>query len=83
MTIALRLLGTLVMAVLSWAALGYLASAPLGAIYGWSGHPAVPAAPSWVYIMVYAVALPLLCLAGAWKMARLLEDRWKGSRTDG
>ena len=83
MTIALRFLGTLVVAVVSWAVLGYLASAPLGAIYGWSGHPAIPAAPTAVYILVYAVVLPLLCLAGGWKITRWLEGRWGRPRTDG
>lgn len=83
MIVALRLLGTLVLAVLGWAVLGYLASAPLGAIYGWSGHPAIPAAPSWVYILVYAVVLPLLCLAGGWKMTRWTENRWGKGRGDG
>ena len=77
MIIALRVLGTLVVAALSWAVLGYLATAPLGAIYGWGGHPAAPAAPMAVYVLVYLVVLPLLCLGGAWKLIRSVEKRWR------
>ena len=63
----LRAACTLVLAVVGWAVLGYLATAPLGALYGWSGHPSIPGAPTAVYIGLYLIALPALCLVGAWK----------------
>lgn len=65
-SVALRVVGTLVLATLSWALLGYFATLPLGAIYGWGGHPAIPSAPIGVYIALYGVVFPLLCLAAAW-----------------
>lgn len=73
-SVALRVLGTLVLATISWALLGYFATLPLGAIYGWGGHPALPSAPIGVYIALYAVVFPLLCLAAAWfVMGRLIR----------
>jgi hypothetical protein len=80
MTIALRLLATLVVGTISYVVLGYLAVAPLGAIYGWGGHPAMPSAPMPLYYTLYVGVLPVLCLAGAWKLTRWLEARWRGSR---
>jgi hypothetical protein len=72
--LALRVLGTLVLATISWALLGYFATMPLGAIYGWGGHPALPSAPIGVYIALYGVVFPLLCLAAAWVvMGRLIR----------
>ena len=65
-SVALRLLGTLVLATISWVLLGYFATLPLGAIYGWGGHPALPSAPIGVYIALYGGVFPLLCLAAAW-----------------
>jgi hypothetical protein len=59
-------LGTVALAAPGWLVLGYLATAPLGAIYGWSGHPAIPAAPTSVYVGVYLVVLPLVCVVAAW-----------------
>lgn len=73
--IAYRVVGTFVIALLGWVVLGFMATVPLGAIFGWSGHPAMPAAPLTVYVGVYLVALPLLCLAAAWKAIRWLEGR--------
>jgi hypothetical protein len=67
MSVILRGAATLLLAALAWVVLGYLATAPLGAIYGWSGHPSAPAAPIAVYVGLYLIALPLACLAGAWK----------------
>ena len=64
--VALRVVGTLVLATLSWALLGYFATLPLRAIYGWGGHPAIPSAPIGVYIALYGVVFPLLCLSAAW-----------------
>jgi hypothetical protein len=60
-----RVLATLLIAAVGWAVIGYLATVPLGALYGWSGHPALPAAPPAVYIGLYLVALPVACLVGA------------------
>lgn len=80
MIIALRLLGTLVAAAFGWVVLGYLATGVLGAMYGWGGHPAIPAAPMAVYVVVYGVVLPILCLAGAWKVTGRIETRWRRSR---
>lgn len=73
-----RLAVSLVLAVIGWALLGYLATLPLGAFYGWSGHPAIPAAPWSVYLALYAVVLPGVCLAGGWYIAgRLLASIWR------
>lgn len=75
-SILVRVFVTLLLAAGAWAVLGFLATAPLGAIYGWSGHPSIPAAPMWVYYAVYLAVLPVLCLGGAWVLvgavARLL-----------
>ena len=71
----LRGLGTLVIASIAWVVLGYLATAPLGAIYGWQGHPSIPAAPRSVYVAFYLIILPLICLAGAWMLVRWIESR--------
>lgn len=76
--VALRLVGTLVLATLSWALLGYFATLPLGAIYGWGGHPAIPSAPIGVYIALYGVVFPLLCLAAAWVVMGKLMRRGRG-----
>jgi len=73
--LALRVAGTLVVATIAWAALGYLATVPLGAVFGWSGHPAIPAAPVAVYIVLYLVVLPALCLVGAWRLTGRVERR--------
>lgn len=72
---ALRAVATLVVALVGWVSLGYLATAPLGAIFGWSGHPAIPDAPVAVYIGLYLVVLPVVCLFGAWSIVR-----WAGAR---
>lgn len=66
-----------------WMVLGYLATAPLGAIFGWSGHPAIPAAPVAVYVVVYLIALPVVCLIGAWKLAIWFEAHIGGKRDEG
>jgi hypothetical protein len=76
--LALRLLGTLVLATISWALLGYFATLPLGAIYGWGGHPAIPSAPIGVYIALYGVVFPLLCLAAAWFVMGKLMRHGRG-----
>jgi hypothetical protein len=52
----------------SWAGIGLLTTVPLGTIYGWSGHPAMPDAPFSVYVLVYLLALPALCFGGSWKL---------------
>ena len=65
----LRAIAAFVLAVVGWAILGYLMTVPLGMIYGWSGHPAIPDAPVYVYVGVYIVALPALCLFAAWRLA--------------
>jgi hypothetical protein len=72
--VLIRLLLSVILGVVAWALLGYLATAPLGAIYGWSGHPAIPAAPWSVYVAVYLILLPLVCLAGAWYVVSWLLE---------
>ena len=69
--------GTLVfvIAVVLWVVAGFLVTAPLGAIYGWSGHPSIPAAPMSVYVIVYLFVLPVACIAAAWKTALWVESR--------
>jgi hypothetical protein len=79
----LRAVGTFVAAFAGWAVLGYLATAPLGAIYGWSGHPSIPAAPVAVYVGVFLVVLPIICLFGAWRMIRWIEARIRGVENAG
>ena len=61
--------------VILWVVGGFLLTAPLGAIFGWSGHPAIPAAPMLVYVIVYLVLLPVACGFVAWKSARWVEKR--------
>jgi hypothetical protein len=77
--ILVRVIATFVLGGGAWIVLGFLATAPLGAIYGWSGHPSIPAAPTEVYVGFYLVVLPIVCLAGAWKLvgatARFLARR--------
>ena len=75
MKLFLRVLGTLVIASVAWVVLGYLATAPLGAIYGWQGHPSIPAAPKAVYVALYLIILPFICLWGAWALIRWIESR--------
>ena len=67
--------GTLLLATLAWAVLGFLATAPLGLAFGWSGHPSIPNAPLAVYVGLYLVVLPLACIAGAWKAVGWLISR--------
>jgi hypothetical protein len=80
MVLALRGLATLLLAAPAWAVLGFLATAPLGAMYGWSGHPAIPSAPMAVYVGLYLVVLPILCLSAAWWLVavvtRAIARRW-------
>jgi drug/metabolite transporter (DMT)-like permease len=67
--------GAVVVAVVGWVLLGYLALMPLGAIFGWSGHPALPDAPAAVYVLLYLVVLPALCGFAAWKTIARIERR--------
>lgn len=76
----LRVLATLVLAISAWAVLGYLASAPLGSIYGWSGHPPIPGAPTYVYVGLYLVVLPIVCIAGAWMIVNWIYNRVSRAR---
>jgi hypothetical protein len=62
----LTLAAAVVLAAPLWAVLGYLATAPLGMLFGWSGHPPLPGAPTWVYVAVYAGVLPVVSLGAAW-----------------
>lgn len=62
----IQLVIALILAAVAWALLGYLLTAPLGAIYGWGGHPAMPAAAWNVYVILYFVLLPVVCLALGW-----------------
>jgi hypothetical protein len=68
---ALVALATLLVAAALWVVLAYFSSGPLGALYGWSGHPSVPAAPKWVYVTLFLVVLPILSLALGWAIVRL------------
>ena len=81
LALALRLTGTLVVATVAWAILGYLLTLPLGAVFGWSGHPAIPAAPVAVYIGLYLVVLPAACLVGAWWLTGRVGARIRGAET--
>jgi len=76
----LRVVATVVVALAAWAILGYFATLPLGAIYGWAGHPAIPAAPTAVYVGLYLGVLPVLCAAGSWMLVRWVEARLRGRR---
>jgi hypothetical protein len=80
--IVMRLVGTAVVALPCWAIFGYLATAPLGAIYGWSGHPAIPAAPTSVYIGFYLVVLPIVCGLLGWRVAGLIGKRLERKSRD-
>jgi hypothetical protein len=66
----IRVVVTAVLASISWVVLGFLVTAPLGAFYGWSGHPAIPAAPGGIYFLVYLIVLPALCLGVSWRLTR-------------
>lgn len=70
-----RLLVAILAATVLWLGLGFLATMPLGLLFGWSGHPAIPAAPAWVYLALYAGLLPLFCMFVGWKAAQLLSRR--------
>jgi hypothetical protein len=74
---AVRWLVTLLVAALLWAALGFLATAPLGWAFGWSGHPSLPAAPTWVYVTTYLVVLPAISVGIAFGVISWL---FKGRR---
>jgi hypothetical protein len=56
-----------------------LATIPLGAMFGWSGHPAIPDAPLLVYVALYAVLLPGMSLMAGWRLTGRIA-RWVGSR---
>jgi hypothetical protein len=72
---------TVLLGVVGWLVLGYLVSVPLGLMFGWSGHPAIPDAPLLVYLAVYGIVLPALCLFGAWRISGTLIRRFrKGSQ---
>lgn len=75
---ALRTLATLLLAAIAWVLLGYLATAPLGALFGWSGHPSMPAAPITVYVVLYLFVLPLSSLGIAWWIVWRLAQRRAG-----
>lgn len=77
-----RALATLVLAAIAWVLLGYFATMPLGAVFGWSGHPAMPAAPMEVYVGLYLVALPVVCLLGAWRVTGALSRDYARRRLD-
>jgi hypothetical protein len=66
----------LLLGAIAWVVLGYLATPPLGLLFGWSGHPAIPDAPLLVYLAVYVIALPALCLFGAGKVVGALSRRF-------
>lgn len=74
----LRWAAGLFFALLLWVLLGFAATMPLGAIFGWSGHPAMPAAPLPVYVVLYLILLPTLCLVAAWRLTGWIEGRFGG-----
>lgn len=76
----LRALGALVMASVAWVVMGFLATAPLGRIFGWSGHPSIPNAPVAVYVGLYLVVLPVICLVAAWKFSGWIAARARAVR---
>jgi hypothetical protein len=59
----------------AWILLGYASLIPLGAVFGWSGHPALPAAPPWIYGLIHFIALPIVCLYVGWRAAQRLAGR--------
>jgi hypothetical protein len=73
--IVLRALGVGLLATLAWVILGYLLTMPLGLLFGWSGHPAIPDAPLSVYVGLYGVVLPAGCLFGAWNLVRAISRK--------
>lgn len=75
MRMVLRVLGGLIVAAIVWVVLGYVATLPLGAVYGWGGHPAIPAAPMWVYVVLYLVVLPVISLIIGWMAVRRIGGR--------
>jgi hypothetical protein len=82
----LRSLFVVLLAAVLWAVGGLYATAPLGMVYGWSGHPPLPPAPTWVWVTLYVVVLPLLSLALAWWVVRgaeRLAGRWSAWRAAG
>lgn len=80
MALALRLLATLILAAIGWVLLGYAAIFLLGVVYGWSGHPAMPQAPWALYVALYGVALPVVCLVLAWKLTRGIQTHLQQGR---
>ncbi len=67
-----RLGVTLILACVLWVVLAYLVTAPLGEVYGWGGHPAIPSAPESVYIVLYLIVLPVICLGLSWWLTRAI-----------
>ena len=64
MKLVVRLFLTLLLAAAFLAVVTVLAFAIGGFVFGFSGHPAGPDLPAFVYT-VFAVAAPLACLAAA------------------
>lgn len=62
-------------ALLAWVVLGYFVLGLMGAIFGWSGHPALPSAPIEAYFIVYLIVLPAICLFAGWRTTRWIESR--------
>jgi hypothetical protein len=73
-------LAGLVFAAIAWVALAYWAAGPLGKVYGWSGHPPIPGAPTHVYVLVFLVAIPIVSLLGAWGLVHWLRGRVRRRR---
>jgi hypothetical protein len=79
-------IATLLVAAPVWALLAYLSTGPLGALYGWSGHPSLPNAPTWVYVALYLAVLPIVSLAGAGAIVRAVArqvSRRRGAAAPG
>ena len=79
MAFLIRAIGTLFVATVLWAVIGYFATLPLGAIFGWSGHPAIPAAPIAIYIGFYLGVLPVLSVWAGWRLVSRLDARLRST----
>lgn len=65
----------LVAAGLVYVATGIATLFAFGAIYGGRGHPPLPGAPEWMYVVAFVVICPLLALAVGAFAARFVWRR--------
>jgi len=83
LTFLIRAVITLLVGGIAWILLGYATLIALGAIFGWSGHPAIPAVSVPVYVAIYLIALPPPCLYIGWRVSTALTGRRDATRTTG